>query len=80
MANSVDSLNDPKRCQIDAGLLKDVGANTIRVYTVQNDEDHDGCMEAFANAGIYVWLDLPTPDGNINDVSAYAYSSRFEVK
>ncbi|KAH8178364.1 glucanosyltransferase domain-containing protein [Sarocladium implicatum] len=61
-----DPLKDPKRCQLDAGMIKDLGANTIRVYIVDETADHDGCMEAFANAGIYVWLDLPKRTLHIN--------------
>lgn len=38
-----------------------IGVNTIRVYTTEPDGDHDGCMQAFASQGIYVWVDLPSP-------------------
>jgi hypothetical protein len=37
-----------------------IGTNSIRVYHVDPYSSHDGCMSAFANAGIYVWLDLDT--------------------
>lgn len=46
--------------------MKAIGVNTIRVYTVDADADHDGCMQAFASQGIYVWVDLPTPTDSIN--------------
>ena len=42
--------------------MKTLGANSIRVYHVIADSDHDGCMSAFADAGIYAWIDLDTYD------------------
>ena len=54
--------------------MQTLGANVIRcassrppqvrmlivAYHVDPTGDHDGCMEAFSNAGIYVFLDLDT--------------------
>lgn len=40
--------------------MKELGANAIRVYHVDPFADHAGCMEAFANAGIYLFVDLDT--------------------
>ena len=40
--------------------MKDLGANTIRVYHVDPLADHSGCMSAFADAGIYLFVDLDT--------------------
>jgi hypothetical protein len=37
-----------------------IGTNSIRVYHVDPYADHDGCMSAFSDKGIYVWLDLDT--------------------
>ena len=56
-----DVLVDTNQCQIDAGLMKEMGVNTIRVYTVDNTQNHDGCMQAFDSQGIYVWVDVTTP-------------------
>jgi 1,3-beta-glucanosyltransferase GAS1 len=38
--------------------MKQLGANTIRVYHVDATADHSGCMQAFADAGIYLIVDL----------------------
>jgi hypothetical protein len=40
--------------------MKTLGANSIRVYHVDPKAEHDGCMKTFADAGIYIWLDLDT--------------------
>jgi 1,3-beta-glucanosyltransferase GAS1 len=37
--------------------MRDAGINTIRVGALLPDRDHDGCMEVFANRGIYVWIE-----------------------
>ena len=39
--------------------MKQLGANTIRVYHV-NPGDHSACMNAFSDAGIYLFVDLDT--------------------
>jgi 1,3-beta-glucanosyltransferase GAS1 len=40
--------------------MKTLGTNAIRIYHVDPDADHSGCMAAFANAGIYTLIDLDT--------------------
>ncbi|ESZ98112.1 glycoside hydrolase family 72 protein [Sclerotinia borealis F-4128] len=55
-----DPLIDTKQCQLDASLMKTLGANAIRVYHVNPSGDHSGCMSAFADAGVYLFLDLDT--------------------
>ena len=55
-----DPLIDTKQCTIDAKQMADLGANTIRVYHVDPTANHDGCMSAFADQGIYLFLDLDT--------------------
>ncbi|KAF7548061.1 hypothetical protein G7046_g8808 [Stylonectria norvegica] len=55
-----DPLVDTEQCKRDATQMKDLGANTLRVYHVDAEENHDGCMKAFADAGIYVLVDLDT--------------------
>ncbi|KXT00107.1 hypothetical protein AC578_5815 [Pseudocercospora eumusae] len=57
-----DPLAQGDQCQLDASLMKTLGANAIRVYHVDPTADHDACMSAFSDAGIYVFLDLDTFD------------------
>lgn len=67
-ASYKDMLVNSDQCQIDAGLIKSLGANTIRVYSVDGTENHDDCMRAFANQGIYVWVELATAKHAISRV------------
>jgi hypothetical protein len=55
-----DPLIDNTQCTLDANLMKTLGANSIRVYHVDPTAEHDDCMKTFADAGIYIWLDLDT--------------------
>lgn len=48
--------------------MQKFGANTIRVYHVDPTGDHTGCMSAFENAGIYLFVDLDTFDTQIDQV------------
>lgn len=49
--------------------MKTLGVNSIRVYHVDPKADHSGCMSAFANAGIYLIVDLDDFDTYILGVS-----------
>ena len=48
--------------------MQDLGANTIRVYHVDAGQDHSGCMQAFSDAGIYLFVDLDTFTTQITQV------------
>ncbi|KAJ9620204.1 hypothetical protein H2203_007969 [Taxawa tesnikishii (nom. ined.)] len=61
-----DPLIDNNQCQLDANLMKTLGANAIRVYHVDPTADHSGCMTTFSDAGIYLFVDLDTFDTQIN--------------
>jgi Glucanosyltransferase len=63
-----DPLIDTEQCTMDASLMQELGANTIRVYHVGASGDHKGCMDAFAAKGIYVFVDLDTFSTQINQV------------
>lgn len=60
-----DPLVDNTQCKLDSNLMKTIGTNSIRVYHVDPSADHDDCMKTFADAGIYIWLDLDTFDTQI---------------
>ena len=63
-----DPLIDSKQCELDAKQMQDLGANAIRVYHVDPTGDHSGCMKAFANVGIYLFVDLDTFSTQITQV------------
>lgn len=63
-----DPLINPTQCKLDAAQMKDLGANTIRVYHVDPAGDHRACMQAFADAGIYLFVDLDTFSTQISQV------------
>jgi hypothetical protein len=63
-----DPLIDTAQCKRDATLMATLHANAIRVYHVDPDGDHSGCMTAFADAGIYLLVDLDTFTTDIDPV------------
>ncbi|KAK0975337.1 hypothetical protein LTS01_013883 [Friedmanniomyces endolithicus] len=76
-----DPLAQGDQCKLDASLMKTLGANSIRVYHVDPTANHDACMSAFSDAGIYAWIDLDTfstyilannPEWNQTMYSSYA--------
>ncbi|KAG0080447.1 1,3-beta-glucanosyltransferase gas1 [Linnemannia elongata] len=60
-----DPLSKPADCKRDFPLMKDLGLNTVRVYQVDPSLNHDECMKALENAGIYLILDLMVPKHSI---------------
>lgn len=42
----VDPLSNSTGCARDLPYLKQLGVNTIRVYSVNSSENHDDCMKA----------------------------------
>ena len=77
-----DPLVDTTQCTLDAKLMADLGANTIRVYHVDPTANHDGCMKAFADVGIYLFLDLDTDTTAFDQANPYwnqTQSSAFEA-
>ncbi|KAK4187654.1 Glucanosyltransferase-domain-containing protein [Podospora australis] len=56
----LDPLLDTNQCKVDAAVISDLGANAIYIYSIDAGElgKHKGCMDEFAKAGIYVWLQL----------------------
>ncbi|KAI8068485.1 Glucanosyltransferase-domain-containing protein [Gongronella butleri] len=62
----MDPLADVAGCTRDAPMMKALGANVVRVYEVDPTKNHDECMKAFADNGLYLLLDIPTPRTAIN--------------
>jgi 1,3-beta-glucanosyltransferase GAS5 len=52
-----DPLADVKNCKLNIPYMKELGLNSIRVYTTDNSADHSECMKLLADAGIYLILD-----------------------
>ncbi|EQK99598.1 Glycolipid anchored surface protein GAS1 [Ophiocordyceps sinensis CO18] len=73
-----DPLVDTEQCKLDANLIKDLGANTIRVYHVDAHANHDGCMKALADAGIYLLVDLDTFGTYIEPVTLYWNDTQYD--
>jgi 1,3-beta-glucanosyltransferase GAS5 len=65
-SNVADPIADAEGCKRDISQFTKLGLNTIRVYTVDNSADHDECMNALADAGIYLVLDVNTPKYSLN--------------
>ncbi|OLN91976.1 Protein EPD1 [Colletotrichum chlorophyti] len=74
-----DPLIDTEQCTRDADLMKTLGANAIRVYHVDPEADHDGCMSAFDEAGIYTLIDLDTFDSYILANTPYWNQTQFDA-
>lgn len=75
---SDDPLVDSAQCSRDASLMQELGVNAIRVYHVDASSDHDGCMTAFADAGIYLFVDLDTFDTYILPTTPYWNQTQYE--
>ncbi|KAK2753453.1 beta-glucanosyltransferase [Arachnomyces sp. PD_36] len=61
-----DPIAEPETCKRDIKKFKELGANTIRIYSVDNSVNHDECMDALAEEEIYLVLDVNTPDYSLN--------------
>lgn len=68
MLTNLNGLTNGDQCKIDAKLIGELGANVVRVYSVDPTLNHDACMNAFAENGIYVIVDMSTPTYSINRV------------
>ncbi|EEB05219.1 cell wall protein Gas5 [Schizosaccharomyces japonicus yFS275] len=66
----VDPLADTTICKRDIPYLQALNVNTIRVYQVDNSANHDECMDALKEAGIYLILDLNTVKNSISRLDA----------
>lgn len=66
--HELDPLSDPRVCSRDIPLFQKLGVNTLRVYSINPDLDHNYCMSLLAMAGIYLILDVnsPLPNQHLN--------------
>lgn len=60
-----DPLANPDTCKRDIPYFKQLGINTIRIYSIDNTANHDECMKALDDAGIYLILDTNIPNASI---------------
>jgi hypothetical protein len=65
-----DPLLDIKALERDIKNFKSLGINTIRVYTIDNSQNHDQGMKMLDDAGIYLALDANTPNYSLNRENA----------
>ncbi|KAF2743249.1 glycoside hydrolase family 72 protein [Sporormia fimetaria CBS 119925] len=65
-ADAKDPLLNLEQLAEDVANFKELGVNTIRIYTVDNSGNHDEGMKMLADAGIYLTLDANTPKYSIN--------------
>ncbi|KAJ7115292.1 Glucanosyltransferase-domain-containing protein [Mycena epipterygia] len=71
----VDNLADDAACARDIPVLQKLGVNAIRAYATNSSLNHDSCMSALSNAGIYVILDLTLPLNGSIDTTLPAWST-----
>ncbi|KAH3679854.1 hypothetical protein WICMUC_000597 [Wickerhamomyces mucosus] len=62
----IDPMAEKDICLRDLPYLQRLGINTVRVYSIDPERNHDECFGAFAKAGIYVISDLSEPDTSIS--------------
>jgi len=73
-----DPLADEVGCKRDVAEFKKLGINTIRVYMTDNSANHDTCMNALADAGVYVIIDANNPLYSINrDNPKPSYNTKY---
>lgn len=65
-ADAADPMMDMDTFRKDVEHFKQLGINTIRIYTIDNSQNHDEAMRLLDDAGIYLALDVNTPEYSLN--------------
>lgn len=65
-SNAADPLLDIPTLTRDIANFKELGINTIRIYTVDNSASHSEAMSLLDSAGIYLALDTNTPVNSLD--------------
>lgn len=65
-ADAADPMLDLDTFRNDVEHFKELGVNTIRIYTIDNSQNHDEAMKILDDAGIYLSLDVNTPQYSLN--------------
>ncbi|KAI0402340.1 glycolipid anchored surface protein [Xylaria palmicola] len=60
-SHAKDPLSNGDICRRDAALMQMLGINTIRVYNLDPDLNHDECASIFNAAGMYMLIDVNSP-------------------
>ena len=77
-SSETDPLANATLCKRDISFFKDLGINTIRVYAVDNSKDHDECMQALDEAGIYLVVDVNNSKYSINRADPHtSYNAKY---
>jgi hypothetical protein len=80
-ADAADPMLDIESFTRDVNNFKELGINTIRIYTIDNSANHDEAMALLDEAGIYLTLDANTPDFSLNRLDEEAlwlsYSDKY---
>ena len=66
--SGIDPLSNGTLCLRDAALMQQLGVNTIRIYNLDPDLNHDDCASIFNGVGIYMLIDVnsPLPDQSLD--------------
>ncbi|KAJ5790037.1 CAZyme family GH72 [Penicillium psychrosexuale] len=73
-----DPLVDTAQCKRDIVRMAELGTNAIRVYHVDANADHKGCMSALADAGIHLFVDLDTFTTQIEQTAPHWNETQFD--
>jgi len=68
-----DPISDDRILELERNivLLKELGVNTLHIYSIDNQKQHDKAMKLLESAGIYVVAGVCTPSCCINRMKPY---------